>query len=145
VGAARRAYLLEGRQRLLDLAEVPEEELQGAADQGRVVVHDELEQDAQEGLAARAVQVQVPQVLLVAEDLLGLGHQAPEDALVAGLLQVARLVGLLEVGEQVGEPVVQAHVEDELQQIKRALVGGQGAGQTSLFMQGPGQFPNTQM
>lgn len=51
-------YLLEGLEHLLPLTEVPKEELQGPRHQGRVVVHGQVEQHAQEGPATVIVQVQ---------------------------------------------------------------------------------------
>ena len=88
-------------------------------------MHDELEEDAQERLAAGSVQVEVGQVLLVSEYLLGLVHQTLVGSLLgeAHLLRgVVVLVGLLEYGQQVSEPIVQAHVEDELNLRSRRLI-----------------------
>lgn len=51
-------YLLEGLQHLLPLAEVPEKQLQGPRHQRGVVVHRQVQQDAEEGSAAVVIQVQ---------------------------------------------------------------------------------------
>lgn len=51
-------YLLEGLQHLLPLAEVPEEQLQGPRHQRGVVVHCQVQQDAEEGSAAVVIQIQ---------------------------------------------------------------------------------------
>ncbi len=47
--------LFEGLEDLLPLAEVPEEQLERAGHEGGVVVHDEVEQNAQEHAAALPV------------------------------------------------------------------------------------------
>ncbi len=87
---------------------MPKEELKGPGDERRVVVHDELEEDAEEGFSACAVQVEVRELFFVAEDLLGFVDEAHEGALVdcAGVL----FVGFFEDGEKIGEAVVQAYV-----------------------------------
>lgn len=66
-------------QYLLALAEVPKEEVQGAAHQWRILVHCEMDEHAEKGAAAIAVQVD-----LVAEDLLRLlADPVQVDALLA--------------------------------------------------------------
>ena len=95
-----------------------EQQLKSAADQWRIVVHDELEQDAQERLSASSVQIQVGQILFVSENLFRLVDQSLVSALLskAHLFRgaILTLVGFLEDGQQVGEPVVQSHVQYEL-------------------------------
>ena len=113
--------MFESGEGLLDLAKVAEEELERATDQRRIVVHDELDEDAQERLAAGAVQVQVGELVLVLEEALGLVHHLHERHLLVaprrrrlGHRVAALLVHALEYGQQVGEPIVEAHIQDEL-------------------------------
>jgi len=79
-------YLSKGLENLLALAEVPEEEVQGTRYQGRIVVHDQVEQDTQESASALAIQVQVSCIAsLAVEDALRLHPDGLQiDVLLAG-------------------------------------------------------------
>ena len=87
--------LFEGLQDLLPLREVPEEQLEGAGDEGRVVVHPEVEEDAQEGLAAGAVEVEDGALLAAAKYALGLRADRLQVDLLDVLLAVTEIVKVL--------------------------------------------------